>query len=109
MDDVTRKTPQETKAAGLGFRFKLSAPVMAHGEEVTELTFREPTGADIVNDGNPIRWDMTINEAVMEKHMSTLATVPPSTIKQLKAKDWQIIAFELGGRFFLPISKDQIL
>jgi hypothetical protein len=28
--------------------------------------------------------------------------VPPSTIKQLKAKDWQTISFALSGRFFVP-------
>lgn len=108
MDDVTKPKPAEDETAG-GFRFKLSGPVEAHGEEVSELVFREPTGADIVHDGNPIRWDMTINEVVMERHMSTLAAVPPSTIRKLKAKDWQTIAFELGSRFFLPLGKEQIL
>jgi hypothetical protein len=87
----------------LEYRHKLGYPIKAHGEEITELVFREPTGADIVRYGNPIRLNFSMDEAAMENQMVALAKVPPSTIKQLKAKDWTIIAFELAARFFAPV------
>jgi hypothetical protein len=84
------------------YRHKLDYEIDAHGEKVKELVFREPTGADIVRHGNPIRLDLYMNEANMESQMVALAAVPPSTIRQLKARDWNTIAFELTARFFVP-------
>lgn len=93
-------------AADNSVKYKLPYKVQAHGEEVDTLTFREPTGSDIVSNGNPVRvgedssWVM--DSPSMERHMSALAAVPPSTIKQLKAKEWNGIAFMLFYRFFTP-------
>jgi hypothetical protein len=112
MDDVTRRRDSKAEPAdaapptkpNVEFRFKITGPpVDAHGEKVTELVFREPTGADIVRSGNPIRLDLSMNEQAMEQQMSSLAAVPPSTIKMLTARDWQTIAFELSARFFVPV------
>jgi hypothetical protein len=87
---------------------KLTTPVQAHGEMVKSLTFRRPTGGDIMamGDGYPINIDwntgrITPNPAVMGAMMSTLAVVPPSTIKALDAEDWATCAHVLMG-FFPP-------
>jgi Phage tail assembly chaperone proteins, E, or 41 or 14 len=86
---------------------KLDTPVQAHGEMVKTLTFRRPTGGDIMSLGEyPINIDwntgrVTPNPAVMGAIMSTLAAVPPSTIRALDAKDWSTCAHALMG-FFPP-------
>src|SRR5262245_53069182 len=86
----------------------LRKPVQAHGDEVKELRFREPNAGDIEICGNPVNLDfaegrpkMTFNEKAMSRMMSQLATVPPSTIKQMHTKDWENAAWELAS-FFMP-------
>lgn len=86
----------------------LRKPVIANGEEVSELKFREPTGGDIEKNGNPVLIDMTqdppritFDETKMAKMMAALATVPPSTIRQLHPKDWTNGSWQLA-RFFIP-------
>jgi hypothetical protein len=97
------ETTEVNGVNALEYRHKLGYAIKAHGEEITELVFREPTGADIVRSGNPLRLNYSMDEAAMENQMVALASVPPSTIRQLKAKDWNIIAFELCARFFAPV------
>lgn len=86
----------------------LEKPVMAHGEMVSALSFREPTGGDIEKAGLPITIDfengvprLTINTREMGAMMSELAAVPPSAIKMLSASDWSSCAWKLSG-FFVP-------
>jgi hypothetical protein len=86
----------------------LTTPVQAYGETVKQLKFRRPTGGDIMamGDGYPIVIDwatgkVTPNPKVMGEMMSTLAAVPPSTIKALDAEDWSTCAHALMG-FFPP-------
>jgi hypothetical protein len=86
----------------------LRKAVIAHGDEVKELRFREPTAGDIEKCGNPVNIDffsgkpkMTFNEVAMSAMMSQLAAVPPSTIRSLNTKDWNTAAWELAS-FFMP-------
>jgi hypothetical protein len=86
----------------------LKRPVMANGEMVKKLTFREPTGGDmqLFGDKWPVNIDwqtgeVTPNPTVMAVVMSTLAVVPPSTIKAMKGKDFSTCAHALMG-FFVP-------
>jgi hypothetical protein len=86
----------------------LSKAVMAHGEMVKRLTFREPTGNDMMVIGEKwpvnINWQsgaVTPNPLVMAGVMSTLAAVPPSTIKALTGRDFATCAHALMG-FFVP-------
>src|SRR6516165_10828861 len=86
----------------------LSKSVVANGEEVMELSFREPTGGDIANVGNPVSVDfasdppkINYDAKAMTQMLAVLATVPPSTIRQLTARDWETAAL-LITNFFLP-------
>jgi Phage tail assembly chaperone proteins, E, or 41 or 14 len=86
----------------------LTTPVQAHGETVKKLVFRRPTGGDIMQmgEGYPIIIDwgtgrVTPHPKVMSDMMSVLASVPPSTIRQLDAEDWATCAYALMG-FFPP-------
>ena len=87
---------------------ELVTPVQAYGDKLTKLTFRRPTGGDIMamGDGYPIviNWhtgQVTPNPKVMGEMMSMLANVPPSTIKSMDAEDWSTCAHALLG-FFPP-------
>ena len=88
---------------------RLRKPVIAHGDEVSELKFREPTGADIERCGSPINMDflggevpkMSFEPKAMTAMMATLAQVPPSTIRQLHPRDWTNGAWQLA-LFFMP-------
>lgn len=71
---------------------KLFKPVIAHGNEIASLAFREPTGDDIIQCGFPVHMGetvSTINTAAIAKYISRLAQVPPSTVRQLSAADFQ--------------------
>jgi hypothetical protein len=86
----------------------LNKPVMANGEMVKTLTFREPTGNDMLQLGE--KWPINIdwqtgavspNPAVMGNVISVLAAVPPSTVKALAGKDFATCSHRLMG-FFVP-------
>jgi len=86
----------------------LRKKVIANGEEVDKLEFREPTGGDIERIGCPIVLSIFENQpkpiydgAVMTQMMAHLAVVPPSTIRQLDPRDWQNGAMMLF-HFFVP-------
>lgn len=89
---------------------KLRKPVIANGDEVNELTFREPTAGDIERCGNPVLADFLSSETPkisydaksMTTMMAALAAVPPSTIRQMHPKDWENGALMLAYRFFTP-------
>ena len=87
----------------------LRKSVIANGDEVKELTFREPTAGDIERVGNPVVIDMlsgdipkiTFDAKVMTQMLALLATVPPSTIRQMHPRDWNSAAWQLAS-FFIP-------
>lgn len=101
--------PKVNGAAGGPLVMALRKPIQANGEEVNELKFREPTGGDIEQAGNPVIIDMfsadtvklTFDEKKMTAMMSRLAAVPPSSVRQLHPKDWNSIAWQLV-HFFTP-------
>ncbi|MEY9179721.1 hypothetical protein ABIA41_001156 [Bradyrhizobium sp. USDA 313] len=89
-------------------RVVLDKPVIAHGDKITELIFREPTGADIEAAGVPATIDFSVdppriafNQREMSAMMVQLAAVPPSTIRSLSSQDWINSAWKLS-RFFVP-------
>lgn len=79
----------------------LSEPIEAHGETVTELKLRAPTGKDIRECGNPVLPGFTLtgnastlqyDEAKMCAMMVRLAGVPLSSIDKLSFLDWTMVA-----------------
>lgn len=101
-------TPEEEAYAD-PLAHPLSKPISAHGEQITILHWREPTGGDIEKAGNPIAINTTpgddnarvaFDERKMAAMISQLAGIPPSSVRQLSARDWNAIAFKIF-RFFL--------
>jgi hypothetical protein len=107
--DDTSPSAVNGKVANNSLTLKLSKPVIANGDEVNELTFREPTAGDIERIGNPVLLDLmsgdtpkvTFDAKAMTQMMALLATVPPSTIRQMTTRDWNTGAWSLC-RFFMP-------
>lgn len=75
------------------------------GNEVRELSFREPTGADINRYGNPVRvnqdGDIVIDERKMTWIMSALSGILTPMLERMDPRDWNSAAYRLRG-FFLP-------
>lgn len=103
--------PEKKEANGVAAwdgKLKLRKPVIAHGESVIEIIFREPTGGDIERIGNPLTVGMYENNPkihfesqTMTLMMAHLASVPPSTIRAMHPKDWNNGAWLLAN-FFMP-------
>jgi hypothetical protein len=71
----------------------LAKPIEAHGETLSQLTMREPTGKDIRINGMPFRFhadDGTIvtDAASVHRYIAALAAVPPSAVDRLAPIDW---------------------
>jgi Phage tail assembly chaperone proteins, E, or 41 or 14 len=75
------------------------------GEEVRELSFREPSGADINRYGNPVRinqeGDVVIDERKMTLIMAALTGILSPLLERMDPRDWNSCAYRLRG-FFLP-------
>jgi hypothetical protein len=75
------------------------------GEPISELTFREPTGADINRYGLPVRidqnGDVVMDERKMTMMMSSLAGVLQPLLDPIDPRDWASCAYRLRS-FFLP-------
>jgi hypothetical protein len=93
----------------------LKRPIQAHGEEVKELTFREPMGADIIACGYPLLLGndtVTPEAGAIAKYISRLADIPAGAVAKLSASDfnncWQAIIpfFKDGGESPAPASED---
>ncbi len=107
MTDESKKETNGVEFTGL--IVKLSKPAIVHGDEVTELRFREPTGEDIMACGSPIRIDALGSEVkiryeteAMAAMMMRLAAAPASTFNKMPARDWESCAMQLAHRFFIP-------
>ncbi|GJE45366.1 phage tail assembly protein [Methylobacterium soli] len=88
----------------------LSKPIKAHGEEIREITFRDPLGADILAVGNPVIVDMasdpprvTHDERKMAAMISRLGGIPTSSVAQMGPQDWVACAWLLTP-FFVPMA-----
>lgn len=87
------------------FRFPLRKKIPAHGDEISTLEIREPTGGDIIaigvianlNDANEMTFDM-VKAARM---ISRLAGVPVSSIERMAPNDL-VAATWVIAPFFLP-------
>src|SRR5215469_11037740 len=75
------------------------------GEEIKEVSLREPRAGDINRYGNPIRvnqdGDVIIDERKMTYIIAALTGILPPFIEQMDTRDWNSVAYRLR-RFFLP-------
>ncbi|MBR0677948.1 phage tail assembly protein [Roseomonas alkaliterrae] len=88
----------------MNVRIPLSTPIEAHGETLSEITLREPTGRDLRLCGLPYRIAMetgeaTIDAPAMAKMIAALAAIPPSAVDRLSAEDWQAAMGAVLGFF----------
>lgn len=70
----------------------LRQPIKAHGGDLHALVLRRPTGRDIRTCGAPYKItqdsEIAVEAAAMHRMIAQLAGVPPSSIDQLDAADW---------------------
>lgn len=79
-------------------KLKLTKPIEAHNEELTELAFKEPNAGDIAKCGIPMAFYSTpdnpeiektdINAMVILGYIVRLAGIPKSSAIQLCARDF---------------------
>jgi hypothetical protein len=107
--DVANAEPVEARAAPSlewPITVRLRRPILGNNrEELHELTFREPTGRDIVRYGNPVRIDsageIQVDEKKMLAIMAQLSGVLPPMLETMSPVDWNSCAYRLRI-FFLP-------
>jgi hypothetical protein len=75
----------------------LSKPIKAHGEEVTQLTFREPTPRDLMQLGFPSLIvpsadggvsGIEVRAKVIGAYIARLAGIPPSSVEAMSVSDF---------------------
>ena len=70
----------------------LLQPINAHGQDVTTLTIRPPTGKDLRTCGYPFiignEGVQIIDAAAIAKLLANCAQIPPSSVDQLSPADW---------------------
>ena len=94
---------KKTDAAEPAATVSLSAPVKAHGEDVSFLEFREPTSKDLLDLGTPMTFtgsgDVRIDLAVVGKYVVRLAGVTAKSLEQMKPADLMKCAQVVSGFF----------
>ena len=75
------------------------------GEEIREVSLREPRAGDINRYGNPVRFnkdgDIVHDERKMTYMIAALSGILPPFIEDMHPRDWNTCAYKLT-RFFLP-------
>lgn len=94
------------------------APVFEHtlrtaipnekAELTSTISFRKPTGGDIMRCGNPVKYmphdesqEVTFDEMKMAKMMSALSGIPLAMIERMDPNDMAECSWGLA-RFFIP-------
>src|SRR5262245_9487254 len=67
-----KPAPAANSSASWNGKLALRKAVNAHGEKVSEITFREPTAADIEAVGMPVLPNMRLDTQAMTQMMSRL-------------------------------------
>lgn len=76
---------------------QLSRPIVAHGEEVGEITLREPTPEDVMQIGSPQLLipsadgesvGIEIRGKVIGQYISRLGSIPMSSVKTMSLGDF---------------------
>jgi hypothetical protein len=103
------ETEKKVNGAPSPIVIALRKSVVANGDEVMSLSFREPTAGDIEVCGNPVNIDVfagetpkvTFDAKAMTAMLARLALVPPSTIRNMHPRDWNTAAWNIAS-FFMP-------
>ena len=92
---------------------KLSSPIKAYGESVSEITLREPTGKDLRACGVPVTTKQEVDGSTsirLEAEfgallISRLANIPASSVDHMTAADF-MAALGAAVSFFAVTSPD---
>ena len=88
---------------------KLSAPIEAHGESLTELTLRRPTVQEVrAIKALPYKIDkneeVSLDMDVAAKYIAVCAGIPPSSVNQLDLADLNGLSWAVAGFFMSAAS-----
>lgn len=92
----------------MSVNIKLKKPITAHGEEVSELTFREPTPDDIMQIGAPQllipsadgeSLGIEVRAKVVGQYISRLSAIPMGSVKAMSIGDFQRCTGAVMGFF----------
>ncbi|EKN6252616.1 TPA: phage tail assembly protein [Yersinia enterocolitica] len=87
-------------------KLTLTTPITAHGEEITEIEIRDPTGKDVRELGYPYQLNpddsVKLLSAVVCKYITRLGNIPPSAVDSMSPPDlnmagWMVARFFLGS------------
>lgn len=87
---------------------QLSKPIKAHGDEVSEISLREPTTKDIIELGLPTliipgadgqSTGVEIRQPVVARYISRLAAIPMGSVESLSVKDFSLCTAAVMGFF----------
>lgn len=90
-------------------KVELSAPIQAHGEEVSVLELRRPTVQEVrAIKALPYKIDkdeaVTLDMEVAAKYIAVCAHIPPTSVNQLDLSDLNDAAWKVAGFFMTPAS-----
>lgn len=85
----------------------LTKPITAHGQEISGIELREPTGQEIIDIGFPYlimpgdadEPAIEIRTKVIGKYISKLGNIPPSSVGQLSGPDISALMGVVMGFF----------
>ena len=111
MTDITNSdSTAPSSAPSTDLTINLSAPKMAHGQEVSRLVLRKPTSGDLIDLGQPMRLvpgsgtdeaAIDVRMPVVAQYLVRLAGVPMSTVRSLELADLsaatQVVLGFFGG------------
>lgn len=87
-------------------KLKLRKPINAHGELISEITLKEPTGADIIACGIPFKLksgggdgEIEISSKAIGQYIVRLADIPQSAVSQMAATDFMQVMNEVMAFF----------
>lgn len=88
---------------------KLSSPIDAHGEQLTELTLRRPTVQEVrAIKSLPYKIDknedVSLDLDVSAKYIAVCAGIPPSSVNQLDLSDLNSLSWAVAGFFMTAAS-----
>lgn len=82
----------------------LSVPIQAHGDQVSKLELKKPTGEQVCRLGLPYTMtpdgEVSINMKKVKGYLIELCSIPASAVEQIEPADLNTAAWDVAG-FFL--------